>query len=255
MAEALARGFIAGGKVQPGDITASATSDPRKEVFRGFGANAADSNQQVVDNSQIVFVSVKPPYVVQVLKEVSSSLTNEHIVVSIAAGIPLGQMQEAAGKEVRLIRVMPNTPCLVGETASAMCLGSNVSEENAAMVLELMSSVGTCLKVNEALFSGVTGLSGSGPAYVYLMIEAMADGGVRAGLPRDTAQTLAAQTVLGAAKMVLETGMQPGALKDQVTSPAGTTIAGVHALETGAFRATVMNAVLASASRADELSK
>lgn len=164
-------------------------------------------------------------------------------------------MQEAAGSSVRLIRVMPNTPCLVGETASAMCLGGTADENDAAVVKQLFDAVGKIHIVDEKLFSAVTGLSGSGPAYIFLMIEALADGGVKAGLPRDISQQLAAQTVLGSAKMVLETGKHPGVLKDMVTSPAGTTIAGVHELEKAGIRAAFMNAVTGAAARSEELSK
>lgn len=148
---------------------------------------------------------------------------------------------------------MPNTPCLVGETAAAMCLGGKAEKNDAEVVHTLMSAVGTIYIVDEKLLGAVTGLSGSGPAYIFLMIEGLADGGVRAGLPRDIAQQLAAQTVLGAAKMVLETGKHPGVLKDMVTSPAGTTIAGVHELERAGVRAAFMNAVYAAKQRSDEL--
>lgn len=177
--------------------------------------------KQVVQRSEVIFVAVKPQYVVPVLREVAPSLTDRHLVVSIAAGITLQSLQEATGDRVRVIRVMPNTPCLVGETAAAMCLGSTAREEDANLVKQLFEAVGRIYCVDERLLSAVTGLSGSGPAYVFLTIEALADGGVRAGLPRDIAQALAAQTVLGSAKMVLDTGNHPGMLKDMVTSPAG----------------------------------
>lgn len=200
-------------------------------------------------------------------------------------------LQEAAGPTPRIIRVMPNTPCLVGETAAAMCLGQRAGKAEADLLQQLFESVGRIFRVEEKLLSAVTGLSGSGPAYVFLAIEALADGGVRSGLPRDVAQALAAQTVLGAAKLVLESGKHPGALKDMVTSPAGarprggggsskmgcltsqpctfssqstsrspqytagTTIAGVHELEKAGIRAAFMNAVYAATQRADELAE
>ena len=188
-----------------------------------------------------------------VLREVRPQLQPHTVIVSIAAGITLSTLKEAAGEGARVVRVMPNTPCLVGETAAAMCLGGGATDEDAELVLTLFSAVGTIYRVEEKLLSAVTGLSGSGPAYVFVMIEALADGGVRAGLPRDVAQQLAAQTVLGSAKMVLETGKHPGVLKDMVTSPAGTTIAGVHQLEIGGVRAAFINAVQAATQRADEL--
>lgn len=163
--------------------------------------------------------------------------------------------QEAAGPTARLVRVMPNTPCLVGESAAAMCVGGAADANDADNVRTLLSAVGVVHAVDEKLLSAVTGLSGSGPAYVFLIIEALADGGVRAGLPRDVSQALAAQTVLGGARMVLDTGRHPGALKDMVTSPAGTTIAGVHALERGGVRAALIDAVMAATARADELAR
>lgn len=201
-----------------------------------------------------MFIAVKPQYVALVLQEVRPQLRPHTVIVSIAAGITLNTLKEAAGETARLVRVMPNTPCLVGETAAAMCLGGSASDSDAELVRTLFSSVGTIYRVDEKLLSAVTGLSGSGPAYVFVMIEALADGGVRAGLPRDIAQALAAQTVLGSAKMVLETGKHPGMLKDMVTSPAGTTIAGVHELEKAGVRAAFINAVHAATLRADELS-
>lgn len=181
-------------------------------------------------------------------------LRPETVVVSIAAGVPLAALASAAGATTRLVRVMPNTPCLVGETAAAMCLGGSADEGDAELVRALFAAVGVVHRVDERLLSAVTGLSGSGPAYGFLAVEALADGGVRAGLPRDIATQLAAQTLLGAARMVLETGKHPGALKDMVTSPGGTTIAGVAALERGGFRAALMEAVGAATQRAEELS-
>ncbi|KDD74559.1 hypothetical protein H632_c1225p0 [Helicosporidium sp. ATCC 50920] len=255
MAEALARGFIGRGIVKAENVVCTDPVAKRRSVFESFNTASVESNTEVVQRSEVIFVAVKPQYVVPVLREVAPSLTDRHLVVSIAAGITLQSLQEATGDRVRVIRVMPNTPCLVGETAAAMCLGSTAREEDANLVKQLFEAVGRIYCVDERLLSAVTGLSGSGPAYVFLTIEALADGGVRAGLPRDIAQALAAQTVLGSAKMVLDTGNHPGMLKDMVTSPAGTTIAGVHALEKAGIRAAFMNAVYDATLRADELSK
>ncbi|KAF6257911.1 pyrroline-5-carboxylate reductase [Scenedesmus sp. NREL 46B-D3] len=221
MAEALARGLIDRGVVPASQICCSDPAPARKELFRGLGCTPYDTNFEVAKNCDVVFVSVKP----------------------------------TAGPNARVCRVMPNTPCLVGETAAAMCLGGKATSEDAEIVVALFSAVGKIYQLDEKLLSAVTGLSGSGPAYIYMLIEALADGGVRAGLPRDVAQGLAAQTVYGSAKMVLETGRHPGALKDMVTSPGGTTIAGVHELEKSGFRAACINAVVAAAQRANELSK
>lgn len=255
MAEALARGFINKNIIKASNIYATDIMQVRKEVFASFGANAAETNSEVVANSDVVFIAVKPQYVSLVLKEVRPVLTPKTVIVSIAAGVTLATLKEAAGEDSRVIRVMPNTPCLVGETASAMCLGGKADDGDADVVKQLFDAVGTIYKVEEKLLSAVTGLSGSGPAYIFVMIEALSDGGVKAGLPRDIATQLAAQTVLGSAKMVLETGKHPGVLKDMVTSPAGTTIAGVHELEKAGVRNAFINAVTGAAARADELSK
>ncbi|KAL4440680.1 hypothetical protein ABPG77_000389 [Micractinium sp. CCAP 211/92] len=255
MAEALARGFIGKGVCRADQVFATDVVQARKDVFRSFGTTSVDSNIEVVKSADVIFIAVKPQYVSVVLQEVKPHLEDRHTIVSIAAGITLQSLKAAAGDNVRLVRVMPNTPCLVGETAAAMCLGGKADDGDADLVRQLFDAVGKIYRVDEKLLSAVTGLSGSGPAYIFLMIEAMADGGVRAGLPRDISQQLAAQTVLGSAKMVVDTGKHPGALKDMVTSPAGTTIAGVHELEKAGIRAAFMNAVYAATQRADELAK
>ena len=227
---------------------------PRQMRFILIRSLSRPADPKVAQNADVIFIAVKPQYVDTVLREVGPYLSKATVVVSIAAGVPLAALAAAAGPDTRLVRVMPNTPCLVGETAAAMCLGGAADEGDAELVRALFAAVGVVHRVDERLLSAVTGLSGSGPAYGFLAIEALADGGVRAGLPRDIATQLAAQTLLGAARMVLETGKHPGALKDMVTSPAGTTIAGVAALEKGGFRAALMDAVAAATKRADELS-
>lgn len=255
MAEALALGLIKRGLINADQIACNDPNPVRKELFKSFGANPYDSNIDVARNSEVLFVAVKPQVVGQVLAEVRPVLTERHVIVSIAAGITIDKLLEAAGPDAHVIRVMPNTPCQVGETAAAMCLGGKASAEDEALVAKLFGAVGRIFTVDEKLLAAVTGLSGSGPAYVFMMIEALADGGVKAGLPRDISQALAAQTVLGSAKMVLESGRHPGALKDMVTSPAGTTIAGVHELEKAGVRAAFMSAVCAATDRANQLSK
>jgi pyrroline-5-carboxylate reductase len=200
-------------------------------------------------------LAVKPQSMKALLEEIRPLLTERHLIVSIAAGVSLRQLADGIGARRRLVRVMPNTPCLVGASASAYTPGEGATAEDAALVERLLKAVGVAFRVPENLLDAVTGLSGSGPAFVYLMIEALSDGGVRVGLPRDAAAALAAQTVLGAAKMVLETGSHPGVLKDQVASPGGTTIAGLHALERGGVRGAIMDAVEAATRRATELGK
>ncbi|CAD5333015.1 unnamed protein product [Arabidopsis thaliana] len=220
MAESIARGVVASGVLPPNRICTAVHSDlNRRDVFESFGVNVFSTSEEVVKESDVVIFS-------KAVTELKSKLSKNKILVSVAAGIKLNDLQEWSGQD-RFIRVMPNTPAAVGEAASA----------------------------DEKMFDAVTGLSGSGPAYIFLAIEALADGGVAAGLPRELALSLASQTVLGAATMVSKTGKHPGVLKDDVTSPGGTTIAGVHELEKGSFRATLMNAVVAAAKRSRELSQ
>lgn len=253
MATALARGFVQSGFLPAERIVAS---DPLAETRNRFtsetGARCLASNEEVARTADVLFLAVKPQQMPAVLGELSGVATQRHLLVSIAAGVPLKSMARL-GDDFRLVRVMPNTPCLLGAGASAYALGGAATEEDGALVERMLSTVGLAVKVPEKLLDAVTGLSGSGPAYAYLMIEALSDGGVRMGLPRDVATKLAAQTLLGAARMVLETGKHPGALKDAVTSPGGTTIAGLHALERGGLRGCLMDAVEAATSRATEL--
>jgi pyrroline-5-carboxylate reductase len=181
--------------------------------------------------------------------------SEEQIVISIAAGIPISRFLEKFSEKAKIIRVMPNTPCLVGSGASALCSSKDTEEDDISIALELFSSVGIVERVPESLMDAVTGLSGSGPAYVFQFIEALSDAGVRVGLTREQSLKLAAQTVYGSSRLLLETGEHPGKLKDMVTSPGGTTIAGIHALEKGGIRSTVIDAVVAATNRSNELGK
>ncbi|CAI5995601.1 unnamed protein product [Closterium sp. NIES-64] len=257
MAEALARGMSAAGVVAASDMSAMDLSQERLAVFAEMGVAAKTTCKELAAASDVIFIAVKPHTVKAVLSELrdSAAITSTHLVVSIAAGVTIANLQQWAGDEAKIVRVMPNTPCLVGQTAAAMSLGGKATAEDAALVRRMFEAVGKIQQVEEKLLDAVTGLSGSGPAYVFMAIEALADGGVAAGLPRDVALSLAAQTVYGSAKMVLETGKHPGQLKDSVASPGGTTIAGIYALEKGGFRATLMNAVVAATERSKELSK
>jgi len=252
MATALARGVINAGVVSAGDVIASDPIGTAREAFaHATGARVTERNSEVVAASDVVVIAVKPNQVVGLLEELSADWnTGRHLVVSIAAGVTLARMEAAGPAGLRVIRVMPNTPALVGASASAFAVGSSATRADAQTVQQFLGSVGIALEVKEKLLDAVTGVSGSGPAYGFLMIEALADGGVAAGLPRDIAQRLAAQTLLGAAKMVLETGQHPGALKDAVCSPGGTTIEAIHALEKGGVRAALIGAVRVAADKA-----
>jgi pyrroline-5-carboxylate reductase len=254
MATALARGFVRGGLVPAEGILAS---DPwevaRSQFAEAVGAQATDQNDEVARFARVLVVAVKPAQVEEVIAAIRSELTAEHLVISIAAGVTLARLEGAAKAGTRVIRVMPNTPALVGASATAFALGKAALSEDALLAQRLFSSVGIAYQVQEMLLDAVTGLSGSGPAYGYLMIEALSDGGVAAGLPRDVATRLAAQTLLGSARMVLETGLHPGALKDMVTSPGGTTIEGIHELERGGVRSALMQAVRVAADKSRKL--
>jgi pyrroline-5-carboxylate reductase len=257
MATALAGGWAAAGLL---DLPRCRAADPypaaRDKFSTATGVEAVAQNSTVATACDVLVLAVKPHTVADVLAEIRPVLEPRHLVVSIAAGVTLAQLTAGLGESTRVVRVMPNTPCLVGASASGYATrGTRDDGPDAAVVGRLFGAVGTAFRVSEALLDAVTGLSGSGPAYVYVMIEALADGGVKAGLPRDVAQALAAQTVLGAAKMVLETGQHPGALKDAVASPGGTTIAGLHALERAGVRAALMDAVEAATKRAQELGR
>jgi len=240
------------------DVGSICASDPIPAACEHFakatGGRTLNGNREVVAQSDLVVLAVKPQNMAELLKEIRSALEPRHLIVSIAAGINIQQIADGIGGR-RIIRVMPNTPCLVGASASAFAASSSGTAADVQLVQKLLDKVGRAVHVPEKLLDAVTGLSGSGPAYVAVMIEALADGGVRMGLPRDLAMMLAAQTVLGSAKLLLETGLHPGQLKDMVASPAGTTIAGLHELERGGIRAALMDAVEAATLRAEELGK
>jgi pyrroline-5-carboxylate reductase len=256
MGAALARGFIHAQLVGPKDIIAADPHEAaRKKFAEELGADIAKSNADVAKSAAVLILAVKPDHVADALAELRGAFNNEHLLISIAAGVTLAKLEGALAAGARVIRVMPNTPALVGTGASAFALGKSATASDGELTKKLLSAVGIAFQVKESLLDAVTGLSGSGPAYVYQFIEALSDGGVAAGLPRDMATRLAAQTVLGAAKMVLETGQHPGALKDQVTSPGGTTIEGLHELEKGRLRAVVMSAVRAATEKSKKLGK
>lgn len=256
MGGALIRGVLSAGLCPPDRVCFScASAQSRTRLAQETGARPLANNSEVLAASDLVVLAVKPQVAPQVLREIAPFVSPRHLIVSLVAGLRLATLEAVLGKQTRLVRAMPNTPCLVAASATAYCANAAASPEDLRIVEQLFAAVGECLPVSEALLDAVTGLSGSGPAYVAIFIEALTDGGVRAGLPRDIAYRLALQTVLGTAKMLRETGIHPAQLKDMVTSPGGTTIAGLQALEQGGFRAAVMNCVLAATLRAEELGR
>ncbi|XP_052764131.1 uncharacterized protein LOC128206040 [Mya arenaria] len=254
MAQAMARGFISAGVIKAENIMLSDVNPHMlNSIKKDLGVKITECNREVVTRSDLIVLAVKPNVVSPILKEVSSDVSKTKLLVSIAAGIPISAIEQLLPKGSRVIRVMPNTPALVLAAASVLAPGQAVVDGDTDLVIELLQCIGIAEPGSEKLLDAVTGLSGSGPAYTYMAIEALADGGVKMGLPRDLAMKLAAQTMLGAAKMVLETGKHPGQLKDEVCSPGGTTIAALHKLEKAGFRATLIDAVEAATLRAQEL--
>ncbi len=257
MATALARGCVQSGLVEAGQVLAA---DPTPEALKNFaeqtgGAKLASDNLEVLAKAQIIVLAVKPQIMPQVLDAIAEHVTEKHLLVSIAAGVTLGTLASGLPAGTRLVRVMPNTPCLVGLGASGYARGSSASEDDASRVQQILESVGIAFELDEPLLDAVTGLSGSGPAFIYRVIEAMASGGEAGGLSPDLAVKLAAQTARGAAEMVLRTSQTPAELRQQVTSPGGTTVAGLEALEKLAGPAAFQTAVEAATSRSVELGR
>lgn len=254
MAEALIKGLLRAGTARPDAILATARRPERLEALRStYGVRTTLDNLSAVREADVVVLAVKPQALDKVLVQVAPAAGPEKLFVSVAAGVPISALERRLGGGSRIIRTMPNTPSLVGAGACALSPGEHASEEDLAVASRIFQSVGTTTVVDENLLDAVTGLSGSGPAYIFLIIEALSDAGVKVGLPRYTALKLAAQTVLGSAQLLIETSAHPGQLKDQVTSPGGTAIAGLHTLEAGGLRTTLINAVEAATRRAREL--
>jgi pyrroline-5-carboxylate reductase len=225
------------------------------ELTPRYGVRFVQDNVAAVREAAIVVLSVKPQAMDKVLEEIAPALDETKLVISIAAGVPIAAIERKVGHGVRIVRTMPNTPALVGAGATALAAGAHATAADLEQAKALFDAVGKTAIVDEPLLDAVTGLSGSGPAYVFLVIEALADAGVKVGLARHVAQDLAAQTVLGAAKLLIDTGEHPGRLKDQVTSPGGTAIVGLHTLEAGGLRTTLMDAVEAATKRSRELGR
>ncbi len=254
MAEALVRGLLHARAVTPAQIVVTGPRSERLEHFRSqYGVEATHANIDAVAQADVVVLSVKPQILDRVAQEVAGSLKESALVVSMAAGVSIRALAQYLRPKTHICRVMPNICLVVGAGATALCGGSTATPEDLRRVRALFEAGGLVVEVEEALLDAVTGLSGSGPAYVFTIIEALADAGVKVGLPRYKAQALAAQTVLGSAKLLIETGEHPGVLKDRVTSPGGTAIAGLHTLEQGGLRNTLINAVVTATERSRQL--
>ncbi|PYN99253.1 MAG: pyrroline-5-carboxylate reductase [Candidatus Rokuibacteriota bacterium] len=256
MGEALIKGLTAA-NVMPGEMiwASDVRGDRLKELGRTYGITLASDNLELVRAVDVVIMAVKPQIMAPVLREIAPVFTRRKLMVSIAAGVSTETIRAALGQGGRLIRVMPNAPALVLEGATALAKADGLEPDDMDVASEIFSAVGRVVVLDESLMDAVTGLSGSGPAYVAVVIESLADGGVRMGLDRATAMTLATQTVLGAAKLLLETRLHPGALKDMVSSPGGTSIAGIAALEEGGLRTTFIKAVERATLRSKELGR
>lgn len=256
MGQAMIKGLIASGLYPAENIVVYDAYQPLLTgLVTELKITAAPSPAAAVSQVETVIFAVKPYVLPELLTSLKDQLTNQQLLISVAAGVPLAVIEEKIGADRRIVRVMPNTPALVGAGMSAVAKNATASQEDQEAVLQIFRSFGKAEAVGEQLIDAVIGVSGSAPAYVYLFIEALADGGVLEGLSRPQAYEFAAQTVLGAAKMVLETGEHPGALKDNVSSPGGTTIAAIKVLEDHGFRAAVINAVQAAAAKNREMSK
>jgi pyrroline-5-carboxylate reductase len=256
MGEALIKGVVAAGLVPPSAIYASDVRHGHlRTLEQRYGIQPTHDNAELVSRVDVVILAVKPQIMASVLEHIAPAVSREKLLISIAAGVPTKTIRAGLGKEARLIRVMPNTPALVLEGVTAVAKAHGLESGDLDTASEIFSAVGRVVTVDEELMDAVTGLSGSGPAYVAIVIESLADGGVKMGLDRATAMTLATQTVLGTARLALETGLHPGALKDMVSSPGGTTIAGIAALEESGVRHAFIKAVERATQRSRELGR
>jgi pyrroline-5-carboxylate reductase len=252
--EALIRGWIKSEVVHADQIVATAPrAASREHLAHTYGVTAIADNRAAVALADVVLLSVKPQIFGKVLVDLAGVITADKLIISIAAGITTQTIEARLVPEVRVCRAMPNMPAVVSRSATAVCTGRFASDDDLEAAKALFQAVGTVTVVDETLLDAATGLSGCGPAYVFMIIEALADAGVKVGLPRYQAQALAAQTVAGSARLLLETGEHPGVMKDRVTSPGGAAIVGLHTLEEGGLRTTLINAVVAATQRSTEL--
>ncbi len=255
MAEALISGLVLSNAADPKDILCSDVSQGLLDTIKEkYNVSTTTDNIQVAKKSEIIIYAVKPQILGEVLKQTATALDTSKLVISIAAGVPLAAIASGLHKELRLIRVMPNICAFVKESATAIAAGEYATDEDIAQAKAIFDSVGKTVFIKEnILMDAFTGLSGSGPGYIFTIIDAMADAGVKMGLSRKDSLFLSAQTVMGSAKLLLESNEHPGQLKDRVASPGGTTIAGIHTLEQGGLRTTIINAVESATKRSKEL--
>ncbi len=252
----LLRAMLEKGLLSPSNTTATVQHEEKaRELSQKFGVSVSTANLAAVKGADIIFVCVKPQVVADVMQQIRPNLNSNQIVISVAASVSTRQIEEAVKHEIPVIRAMPNTPCVLGVGMTALCKGKYASAQHLETASALFSAVGRTVVVDEKHMDAVTGLSASGPAYIYIILESLAEAGVKVGLPRDIATLLAAQTALGASTVVLETGDHPALLKDAVTTPAGCTIDGILELEEGKLRVTLIKAVVKATQRAKELAE
>jgi pyrroline-5-carboxylate reductase len=256
MAEAFLRGLLRAEMLAPESLWVSDVRSGRAlQLAEELGVSAAESNREAVSQAAVVLLTVKPQDVPKLLDEIGADIQADQLVISIAAGVTLRTLERRLPHHPPVIRVMPNAPALVQESMSVLAPGTNATPEHQATALRLFEALGRAVVLPEKHLDAVTALSGSGPGYVAVIAEALADAGVRVGLPRDVAHLLATQTILGTGKLLADSGMHPALLKEAVASPGGTTIAGLQAMEQGGIRALLMNAVVAATERANELGR
>jgi pyrroline-5-carboxylate reductase len=254
MAEALVRGIISGAHVAAGSIEMAGPSIERLQLLHDkYGVAITTNNEQCAAKADIVLLAVKPQIMQRVVQEIADHVRDNTLIISVAAGVDTQQLQSVLRPGARVVRSMPNTPALVGAGATAISRGQHATDDDMVLAKAMFDAVGITVALDESQLDAVTGLSGSGPAYIFLILEALSDAGVKVGLSRKNAQLLAAQTVMGSAKLLIDTNEHPGRLKDMVTSPGGTAIAGLHTLEQGGLRTTLINAVETATKRAKEL--
>lgn len=253
MAQAMCKGIVRSGILRAEQIMASDPDGRVLTCWEAMGTRTTQCNRTIVENSDIIVMAVKPNMVRRILTDIYPSITKDHLVISVAAGISIDTMQQTLPAGSRVVRLMSNTPALVQYGATVFSRGPHTLPSDGDLVQNLMSTFGLCEEMAEKHLDAVTGLSGSGPAYMFMCLEALSDGGVKMGLPRETAMRLAAQTMIGSAKMVLESGIHPGELKDSVCSPSGSTMSGVFDLEKSGFRFALINAVQTASKRAYEI--